>query len=247
MRALLNYPIELKSDSYLIVGAEYNRIPLNLEDNYPSDTSGLNKIHVIDLSIGYTFKVNDTWRFGVKFTPRISSTLTKNLNSDDYSMNGAFFFITDRIKDESLKHPYRLILGLTYNATKGIPFPLPFVSYHRQINDIWSFNLGVPQSNLKFAINKTNSIQTFVGLYGYLSHLQEPAMVNGESVDHISLSVAFGGFGYEYLFSKHLVGYLYTGYTFRLNNVLRNKNRDEIFKLDDVNAFYLRIGLKFKI
>ena len=105
----------------------------------------------------------------------------------------------------------------------------------------------MPQSNLKFAINKTNSIQTFVGLYGYLSHLQEPAMVNGENVDHISLSVAFGGFGYEYLFSKHLVGYLYTGYTFRLNNVLRNKNRDEIFKLDDVNAFYLRIGLKFKI
>lgn len=247
LRALLNYPIELKSDSYLIVGAEYNRIPLNLEDNYPFDTSGLNKIHVIDLTIGYTFKVNDTWRFGVKFNPRISSTLTKNLNSDDYFMNRGFFFITDRTKDKSLKHPYRLILGLTYNATTGIPFPLPFVSYHRQINDIWSFNLGVPKSNLKYAINKTNSIQTFVGLDGYLSHLQESAMVNGESVDHISLSVAVGGFGYEYLFSKHLVGYLYTGYTFRLNNVLRNKNRDEIFKLDDVNAFYLRTGLKFKI
>ncbi|GAL81703.1 hypothetical protein JCM19274_548 [Algibacter lectus] len=40
---------------------------------------------------------------------------------------------------------------------------------------------------------------------------------------------------------------MYTGYTVRLNNVIRSKNRDEIFKLDDINAFYLRSGLKFKI
>ena len=162
-------------------------------------------------------------------------------------MNGGAFFINDRTKDEILKRPYRLILGLTYNATTGLPFPLPFVSYFREVNDIWSFNLGVPKSNLKYSINDKNNIQAFVGLDGYLAHLQEPSIINGQNVDHISLSVAIGGLGYEYLFGKHLVGYLYTGYTFRLNNVLRNENRDEVFKLDDVNAFYLRTGIKFKI
>jgi len=247
LKALINYPIELKNDTYLIVGAEYNRVLLNLEDHYPFNTSGLNKIHVIDLSLGYTFKWNKNWRFGIKFNPRIASTLTKQLSSDDYFMNGGIFFVNDRKKDESLKRPYRLILGLTYNATTGVPFPLPFVSYFREINEHWSFNAGVPKSNLKYSINNKNNIQTFVGLDGYLAHLQEPSIVNGESVAHISMSIIVGGLGYEYLFSKHLVGYLYTGYTFRLNNVLRNKNRDEIFKLDDVNAFYLRTGIKFKI
>ncbi|MCF7561804.1 DUF6268 family outer membrane beta-barrel protein [Sabulilitoribacter multivorans] len=247
LKALFNYPIELKNDSYFIVGAEYNRILLNLEDDYPFDVSGLNKVHIIDLNLGYTFKLNETWRFGVNFNPRIASTLTKQLNSDDYFMNGGIFFIADRSKEESLKRPYRLILGLTYNATTGLPFPLPFVSYHREINETWSFNLGVPKTNLKYSINSKNNIQSFLALDGYLAHLQEPSIVNGESVDHISLSVAVIGLGYEYLFTKHLVGYLYTGYTFRLNNVLRNKNRDEIYKLDDVNAFYLRTGIKFKI
>ena len=50
LRALFNYPIEVKNDAYFIIGAEYNRIFLNLEDDYPFDTSTLNKIHVIDLN-----------------------------------------------------------------------------------------------------------------------------------------------------------------------------------------------------
>lgn len=247
LRALLNYPIEVKNDTYFIIGGEYNRVLLNLEDNYPFDTSYLDKIHIIDLNIGYTFKWNETWRFGVKFNPRIASTLTTKLSSDDFFVNGGVFIIADRTKDENLKRPYRLILGLTYNATTGLPFPLPFVSYFREINETWSFNAGVPKSNIKYAINAKNNLQAFVGLDGYLAHLQEPSVINGQSVDNISLSVAVGGLGYEYLLSKHLVGYLYTGYTFRLNNVLRNDNRDEVFKLDDLNAFYLRTGIKFKI
>jgi hypothetical protein len=247
LRALLNYPIQLKNDAYFIIGAEYNRILLNLEDDYPFDTAGLNKIHVIDLNIGYTIKWNDAWRFAVKFNPRIASSLIRSLSSEDYFMNGGIFSIKDKTKDESLKHPYRLILGLTYNATTGVPFPLPFISYFKKVNENWSYNVGVPKSNLKYTFNEKNNMQAFVGLDGYLAHLQTPLVINGKRVDNISLSIAIGGLGYEYCFTKHLVGYLYTGYTFRLNNVLRTKNRNEVFKLDDLNAYYLRTGIKFKI
>ncbi|WP_396600428.1 DUF6268 family outer membrane beta-barrel protein [Algibacter sp. R77976] len=247
LKALFNYPIKVKEDNYLILGAEYNRVFLNLEEEYPFDTSILRRIHVIDLNIGYTFKWNKDWRFGVKINPRIASTLSRRLTSEDFFMNGGVFFVNDKSKDKGIKRPYRLILGLTYNATTGIPFPLPFISYYRPINENWSFNAGVPKSNLKYTFNKSNNMQVFVGLDGYLAHLQDPAIINGEKIDHISLSVAVGGLGYEYCFTKHLVAYMYTGYTFRLNNVLRNKNRDEVYKLDDLNAFYLRTGIKFKI
>lgn len=247
IRASLNFPIETKKDCYLILGAEYNRIILDLDDNYPFNTQGLKRIHIIDVNLGYTFKWNKDWRIGLKINPRIASTLSRSIDADDIFLNGGVFAINDRTNDESLKKPYRLILGLTYNATTGLPFPLPFISYYRAINEKWSFSAGIPKSNLKYFLDQKNNVQAFVGLDGYLAHLQEPSVVNGQSVDHISLSVAVGGLGYEYLFSKHLVGYLYTGYTFRLNNVLRNENREEVFKLDEVNAFYLRTGIKFKI
>ena len=214
LRAIFNYPIEVKNDAYFIIGAEYNRIFLNLEDDYPFETSTLNKIHVIDLNIGYTFKWNEKWRFGIKFNPRIASTLSKSLTSEDYFMNGGAFFIKDKTKEESLKCPYRLILGLTYNATTGIPFPLPFISYFKRVNENWSYNAVVPKSNLKYRFNEKNNMQAFVGLDGYLAHLQTPLVINDQSVDNISLSIAIGGLGYEYCFTKHLVGYLCTGYTF---------------------------------
>jgi hypothetical protein len=247
LRALFNYPIETSKDCYFIVGAEYNRIILNLEDDYPFDTALLQTINVIDLNLGYTFKTSETWRLGFKFNPRIASTLTNKLTSDDFFLNGGIFAIKDKTKDENIKRPFRLILGLTYNATAGVPFPLPFISYYRRINETWSFNAGVPKSNLKYFINENSILQAFVGLDGYFAHLQRPQSINGKQVDNISLSIAVGGLGYEYNFTKHLVAYMYTGYTFRLNNALRDENRGEVFKLDNINAFYLRTGIKFKI
>lgn len=247
LRLSLNYPMELKEDTYFIVGGEYNRVILNLNDSYPFDRSLLKTINVIDLNLGYTFKTSETWRLGFRLNPRIASTLTQKLTGDDFFLNGGAFAIIDRSKDESLKRPYRLILGLTYNATTGLPFPLPFVSYYRKPTEKWSFSVGVPKSNIKWFLDAKNTLQSFVSLDGYLAHLQEPSVVNGRQVDNVSLSVIVGGGGYEYLFTKNLVAYVYAGYTFRLNNVLRDDNRNEVFKLNDLNAFYLRTGIKFKI
>lgn len=247
LRALVNYPIKLTEDAYIIVGAEYNRIILELEDKYPFDVSLLNTIHIIDLNLGYTFKTSEKWRWGVRVNPRIASTLTQNIETDDLFLNGGVFAINDRTKDESAKRPYRLIVGLTYNTTTGLPFPLPFLSYYRRVNENWSFALGIPKSNVKYFFDDKNTVQAFASVDGYFAHLQEPTMVQGKSVDHVSLSVIVGGLGYEYKLSKYLFAYSYIGYTARLENVLRDNERTNIFTLDNLNSFYLRSGLKVKI
>ena len=247
LRALINYPIKLKNESYVFIGGGYNRIILNLADEYPFDVSQFGTINIIDLNFAYTFEATQNWRLGFKFNPRIASTLTKRLTKDDFFINAGAYAIKDKTKDKTIEKPYRLILGLTFDATTGIPFPLPFVSYFRRVNEKWSFSLGVPKSNVKYFFNETSIIQVFAGLDGYFANLQEPLMLNDQQVENVSLSLAVGGLGYEYCFTKHLVAYVYAGYTLRLNNVLRDKNREEVFKLDDINAFYLRTGLKFKI
>lgn len=247
LRALVNYPIEFKNDSYLVIGAEYNRVILNLEEDYPFDNSLFESLNIIDLNIAYTFKTSEHWRYGIKFNPRIASTLTDKVTGDDLFLNGGIYTINDRTDDESAEKPYRLILGITYNSTAGIPYPLPFISYYRRVNDYWSFSAGVPKSNLKYYFNEQNMAQVFVGLDGYMANLQRPLDVNGEQVDHISMSVAVAGLGYEYCITDHIVLYVYSGYTVRFKNILRNNDRDEVFQLDDLNSYYLRTGLKFKI
>ena len=247
LRAAFNYPIKTKEDCYLIIGAEYNNIILNLNDEYPFDNSLIASLNIIDLNIGYTFKTSEDWRIAFNINPRIASTLVSAITSEDVFFNGGIFVINDKTKDEDLKRPYRLVFGLTYNATTGVPFPLPFVSYYRRVNEDWSFSAGVPKSNVKYFFNEKHMVQAFVTLDGYYANLQRELIIDGKQVDNISLSVAVGGIGYEYLLTKHIVAFAYTGYTFRLNNVLRDKNRDEVFRLDDLNSFYLRTGIKFKI
>ena len=246
LRALFNYPIKIKNDNYLIVGAEYNRILLNLRENYPFDRSTLSALNIIDLNIGYTFRTSEYWRIGLKINPRIASTLNSTITKDDVFLNGGVFLIHDRTKAD-IKRPYRLVFGVTYNTTAGIPFPLPFINYFRRLNQNWSFSAGIPKSNLKYYFTDLSTLQLFAGIDGYFANLQEPFMVNGQEANNISLSVIVGGLGYEYGFTDHLFGYIYSGYTFRLNNILRNSERDEIFKINQRNAFYLRTGIKFKI
>ena len=247
IRALFNYPIKIKEDSYLIIGSEFNRIFLNLKDEYPFDTSLLENINVIDLNLAYTHKMSDHWRVAYSFTPRLAATLTKKITSEDFFINGGLFFIKDRTKDKSLAKPYRLTLGLTYNTTAGIPFPLPLINYFRQVDEKWSYTVGVPKMNLKYKINPVNSLQSFVGLDGYFAHLKTPIIMDNKEADNISLSVLVAGLGYDYQLTKHLVLFAYSGYTVRLSNVLRDKDRKHVYTLDKVNAFYLRTGIKFKI
>ena len=246
-RGLLNYPIKTSEDCYIIVGAEYSRLTLDLEEDYPFPTSNLRRLHIIDFNLGYTFKLSEDWRLGAKITPRIASTLRHKITGDDMFLNGGVYAINDKTKDQNIKKPYRLVLGLTYNSTTGIPLPLPFISYFRRLNDNWSYNLGVPKTNVKYFFNEKNIVQTFVGIDGYFANTQEVFTIDGKEADSVSLSVILAGLGYEYCFTDNLVWYSYVGYTLSMSNRLRDENREDVFKLDNVNAFYLRTGIKFKI
>jgi len=246
-RGLVNYPIKLKNDAYLVVGGEYSRVSLDLEDKYPFPTTNFKRLHIIDFNLAYTFKVSEQWRLGAKITPRIASTLRRKVTSDDMFVNGGVYAINDRRDDTSLDKPYRLILGLTYNSTTGIPLPLPFVSYFRRVNENWSYNLGIPKTNVKYFFNEKNIVQTYVSMDGYFANAQDALLINGKVAESLSMSVIVAGLGYEYCFTEHLVWYSYLGYTVSINNRLRDKDREDVYNLDNDNALYLRTGLKFKI
>ncbi|MEJ6793083.1 MAG: DUF6268 family outer membrane beta-barrel protein [Lacinutrix sp.] len=126
-------------------------------------------------------------------------------------------------------------------------FPLTFVSYYRRLNAQWSYNLGVPKTNVKYFFSEHSILQTFVGIDGYFANIQDSIAIEGNQAESISLSLVVAGLGYEYCFTDHLIWYAYSGYTLSMNNRLRDDNREEVYRLDNINAFYLRTGIKFKI
>ena len=160
-RALFNYPIKVKEDAFFVVGLDYSYISVDKEDNaIPFDVSELDDFQLLDLNIGYTFKMNEDWRFGARFQPGISSNLkARNLSFEDAVFSGDVVFIKDKKESENVKKPYRLILGVSLSQNRGFPI-LPFISYYRKFHPKWSYNVGIPKTNLQYHLSEANRFKT---------------------------------------------------------------------------------------
>ncbi len=178
---------------------------------------------------------------------------TGELIGDDLIYTGAVYFIKTT-EDERYIDPVRLILGLSYSTTSGIPFPLPVINYYKRFDPKWSYSLGVPKSNLKYYIDEKNSLQAFVTLDGFFANIQNnfPITPNSSSsnlqmAENISMTIVLAGLGYEYNFTDNLSLYLYAGHTLRNDIRLRDGNLDKVYTINETNSFYGRSGLKFSI
>lgn len=253
-RTFINVPIKLNNKgSYLVPGLEYRNVQFDYEDNTPFSVEDLNAYNSFQFTVGYTFKMKNSWRFAAKTGALVASNFEgEGVQKDDILYSGSVYFIKDKTKDP-LKNPWRLILGLQYSTVAGRPFPLPFVNYFKRFDPSWTYSLGIPKSNIKYYVTTKNVLQGFITLDGFFANIQNDRMIPGfdgdapKTAENISMTVALAGVGYEYQFTKHLVFYIYGGYTL-LNDIrLRNDSGDDVFTINDTNTVYFRTGLKFKI
>lgn len=249
-RALFNYPIKLKEDAFLFLGLDYSKIELSFNKEVPAfDQTQLEDFKLLDFNIGYTFKLNTDWRFGARVTPGFSSNLSaKAIRLDDVVFSTDVVFIKDKKDDPTVKKPYRLIIGVSYAQNRGIPFPIPFVSYYRKFHRKWSYNIGVPRSNLQYHISERSRLKWFAQLDGFTSNIQEGLLVNGiDEANRFRISVIVSGLQYEFKLARHLEFFANAAHIFRNSVQLRDRNQNTISTLDNNNSVYIRSGIRFKI
>ncbi|WP_339841663.1 DUF6268 family outer membrane beta-barrel protein [uncultured Maribacter sp.] len=248
-RVLINYPIRLKGEGkYLFVGFDYSNIHLRFKDeNLPFDRDLLNDFQVLDLTIGYTKPLKNGWRLGVRFQPGISTNNTaKSLTADDVVFSGDIVFVK-KFEKEAYK-PSRLIVGLSYSQNRGYVFPLPFISYYKKFRPDWSFNIGIPKTNLQYHLSERHRLKLFAQLDGFTSNIQNGALVNGtENAEIINMSLINGGLQYEYHLTDNLQLGLRAAYNFSLSNKLKDGSNNNILTIDNDSRSYFRAVLKFKI
>ncbi|MBZ9728828.1 DUF6268 family outer membrane beta-barrel protein [Salegentibacter sp. JZCK2] len=254
-RTFVNFPIKLnENDAYLIPGVEYRNVNFKYRNDEAFSTNNLDRFQSFTGKIGYTFKMNDLWRFGAETGVKIASNFaTSELAKDDFIYTGSVFFIKIK-EDERYIEPWRLILGLSYSTTTGFPFPLPVINYYKRFDEKWSYGLGIPKTNLVHYFNDKHQVQGFVTLDGFFANIQQnfnPYPQTNPNADRLaesmSMTIVLSGLGYQYNFTDHISFYLYAGYTV-LNDIrLRDSDRENLYTIDDKNTFYARSGLKFSI
>ncbi|WP_046756221.1 DUF6268 family outer membrane beta-barrel protein [Kordia jejudonensis] len=247
-RALFNYPIKLKKEgTYLFLGLDYSNIKLQSEIDFPFDTRDLNDFQLLDFSFGYTTPLRNNWRLGIRFQPGFSTNLAADaLSFDDIVLSGNVVFI--KTGEVSFGKAQKWILGVSYGGNSGFNFPLPFVSYFKKFHPKWSYNLGIPKTNLQHYFSEKHRLKAYAQLDGFTSNLQRDVpMIDGTAARSINLSLILSGLQYEYYFTKRLQFYARAAYIFAINNELRSEDRETLFSLDNQARIYLRTGVKFKI
>jgi hypothetical protein len=252
-RGFVNFPIPLNWEgSYLVPGLEYRNVDLDIKDDVPFDTQNLQKFQMFRVGLGYTFKINKDWRFGARAGFEIASNFERRTaGSSDIRFTGAAYFVKDRTKDSIYKKD-RFIIGLQYSTNAGRPFPIPVINYYKKFHPDWSYTVGIPKMNLKHYITKKQTVQSFISIDGFFSNIQSDLPVQDGSgvpkiADNISMTTVFGGLGYEYFFNKYLLFYFYGAYTGYNEIRLRDTNRNNLYRINEENTFYIRSGIKFKL
>ncbi len=201
-----------------------------------------------EVSLGYTQPLKNNWRFGGRLGVLIASNFDKaRAVNDDYFLSASAYFIKNEKKRDDGGKPWQLVVGVQYSTTVGRPFPLPYLNYYREFKEDWSFTVGAPKMNLRYRFDEKNSVQLYARLDGFYANIQEDVETTGGIADNVSMTIAMLGPGYQYNFTKHISVYVYAGYTV-LNEIrLRNPDGDDVKIVNDVNTFYSRAGIKFKI
>lgn len=250
VRGLFNYPIKLKKEStYLLLGLDYSNINLLMAESPSFNKEEINGFQLLDFNIGYTTPLKNDWRLGVRLTPGFSSNLAANdLSFEDVVISGDVIFIKDKKESKDVEKPWRLILGVSYSGNRGFPYPLPFISYYRKFHSKWSYNIGIPKTNLQYHASNKHRFKLYAELDGFTANLQRGVLIdNALNAESINMSLLLSGLQYEFHITKNIQFYARTSYILSNSVNLRNENRDNIIELDNSNTLYLRTGARFKI
>nr|WP_299343428.1 DUF6268 family outer membrane beta-barrel protein [Allomuricauda sp.] len=245
-RFLFNVPLKLnEKKDYLVTGFEYNRFDVGYSQDFPFDESELIRFHVVDFNLGFITKWNENWNFITLITPRLASNFTNGVMGEDFFFNATATFWKERTDADK---PFRLVLGLSYNSTTGLPVPLPLISYYRRFHPKWSYTLGIPRSNFKFHMAKKHTLEATLLLDGYFINVQNDIpLPDGQLGSKISLSALVGAIGYQYNVSKRMAFYALVGRSIEQEGQLRNNRRGDVFLLNDEANLYIRTGFKIGI
>ena len=244
-RALINVPINLGNDRYLVLGGEYNFIDFDRTGTFPFDDSELSRLTVIDFNAGYIFKWNENWRFVGILTPRLASNFTNGIQADDFLLNATATMWKEK---RDIPKPFRLVLGLTYNSTTGLPVPLPLINYYRRFHPKWSYTLGIPRNNLKFHMTENHTFIAALFFDGYFVNIQNDIILpDGNVASSISLSALTSTLGYQYNVSRAVSFYAQAGVAIRRSGILRDSKRRRVFTLNDKPGPYIRAGFKIAL
>ncbi|SDW38631.1 hypothetical protein SAMN05444411_101617 [Lutibacter oricola] len=239
VEAKLNIPVKLKT-GVLINSLSFSSLKLDYEDYQLLNTDELEEFKAVSYSIGYMNRINEKWSYMVNFSPQIASNFEASLTLDDFNFNGGVIFTKTSSNS-------KLNLGLVINSGFGLAVPLPVISYSKQVNERFSYVLGMPVTKAEYKFNKRNKVSLFVKPKGFIANLSNNIQFENGLAKKARYTSIVSGLSFGHQIDDNWGINFNGGYQLYSNYSLQSNDRTELYDFNTSNGIYASVGLSFNL
>lgn len=229
----------------------YNTIGMDVHDfnytkNHPfEDASEFERFYNINYSLFSNCKLSDKWSVNALGNFFINANLENKISGSDIQFNGNAYLERTFLRK---KGGYFLLdVGVAYMTLNGATKLSPLINVKARLNQHWSFVLGLPNTYVKWDINKKHSFKMVLDLNDFSANINSSALTNNlHNTDKIVFTTASTGLEYNYWIMPSLGVMLRANYPVWNNHEFRNIDNDAVYKFDsDFEQPFINIGIKF--
>lgn len=212
----------------------------NYENNY---TASLDNFYNINYSLIAMYKFSGKWAVIASVSPILLSNLESNLSSDDFLLNGRI--VAERTFLRKNKGYFRAALGLGYLTLNGTTQFKPIASIKSRLNEKWSFVLGIPNTYVKYDINKKHTLKALLDLNDFSANVNDITITN-EVYSKAVFTVTSVGLEYNYWFKEPFGIMLRVTQAVYDSYELRNNDNNGIYDFNiNPEQPFITVGIKF--
>ncbi|MEL6304469.1 MAG: DUF6268 family outer membrane beta-barrel protein [Bacteroidota bacterium] len=226
------------------VGYEYVDFTFDETTNL-LDVSSYAQMHIIGTNVSYLRPLKNNWGLIVMGGASIMSNLEDGITGEDFVFNalvGANKRWGDPNKGSSL------LFGLLYGTQFGEPTILPAVAFRQQLNERWSYSLGLPITGINFQFHPKHRLSALASPQGIFGNNSGEVAVDGNRVLK-DTKLQFNGINtrlaYRYHFAKHLALLTEVGFVPGATLKILDNDNEEIYDFDPGGGAYFNLGLRF--
>ncbi len=232
-------PIRFKK-LIIVNGFGFDLHKFNYENNY---TASLDNFYNINYSLIAMYKFSGKWAVIASVSPILLSNLESNLSSDDFLLNGRI--VAERTFLRKNRGYFRVALGLGYLTLNGTTQFKPIASIKSRLNEKWSFVLGIPNTYVKYDINKKHTLKALLDLNDFSANLNNMTITN-EVYSKAVFTVASVGLEYNYWFKEPFGIMLRVTQAVYDSYELRNNDNNGIYDFNiNPEQPFITVGIKF--
>ncbi len=209
------------------------------------DVSSYAQMHIIGTNVSYLRPLKNNWGLIVMGGASIMSNLDDGITGEDFVFNtliGANKQWGDHNKGSSL------LFGLLYGTQFGEPTILPAVAFRQQLNERWSYSLGLPITGINFQFHPKHRLSALASPQGIFGNNSSEVAVDGNRILK-DTKLQFNGINtrlaYRYHFAKHLAFLTEVGFVPGATLKILDNDNEEIYDFDPGSGAYFNLGLRF--